>query len=79
MNLQKFAFGDASTHAGEFVFQPDVGGSVSKGWAWPVDQVSKILSLGGDLEYSISDDGVSQISVDSGLGVYNYLLPAQTK
>ena len=75
----KFAFGDASTHAGEFVFQPDVGGSVSKGWAWPVDQVSKILSLGGDLEYSISDDGVSQISVDSGLGVYNYLLPAQTK
>lgn len=75
----KFAFGDASTHAGEFVFQPDVGGSVSKGWAWPVDQVSKILSLGGDLKYNISDDGVSQISVDSGLGVYNYLLPAQTK
>ena len=75
----KFAFGDASTHAGEFVFQPDVAGSVSKGWAWPVDQVSKILSLGGDLKYSISDDGVSQISVDSGLGVYNYLLPAQTK
>ena len=75
----KFAFGDASTHAGEFVFQPDVAGSVSKGWAWPVDQVSKILSLGGDLKYNISDDGVSQISVDSGLGVYNYLLPAQTK
>jgi len=75
----KFAFGDASTHAGEFVFQPDVGGSVSKGWAWPVEQVSKILGLSGDLKYSISDDGVSQISVDSGLGVYNYLLPAQTK
>ena len=78
-NDLKFAFGDASTHAGEFVFQPDVSGSVSKGWAWPVDQVSKILSLGGDIKYSISDDGVSQISVDSGLGVYNYLLPAQTK
>jgi len=78
-NDLKFAFGDASTHAGEFVFQPDVSGGVSKGWAWPVDQVSKILSLGGDIKYSISDDGVSQISVDSGLGVYNYLLPAQTK
>jgi hypothetical protein len=78
-NDLKFAFGDASTHAGEFVFQPDVVGSVSKGWAWPVEQVSKILGLSGDLKYSISDDGVSQISVDSGLGVYNYLLPAQTK
>jgi len=78
-NDLKFAFGDASTHAGEFVFQPDVSGSVSKGWAWPVEQVSKILGLSGDLKYSISDDGVSQISVDSGLGVYNYLLPAQTK
>jgi len=32
-NDLKFAFGDASTHAGEFVFQPDVVGSVSKGWA----------------------------------------------
>ena len=78
-NQLKFSFGDHSTHAGEFVFQPDVGGKVSKGWAWPVEAVSKILSLGGDLRYSISDDGVSQISVDSGLGVYNYLLPAQTK
>ena len=75
----KFAFGDASTHAGNFVFQHDVGGKLSKGWAWPVEQVSKILSLGGDVNYKISDDGVSQISVDSGLGVYNYLLPAQTK
>jgi hypothetical protein len=75
----KFMFGDASTHAGDFVFQHDVGGSISKGWSWPVDQVSKILSLSGDVKYSISDDGVSQISIDSGLGVYNYLLPAQSK
>jgi len=74
-----FAFGDASSHAGEFVFQPDVGGSLSKAWSWPVDSISKILSLSGDISYKISDDGVSQITVDSGLGVYNYLLPAQTK
>ena len=74
-----FSFGDASTHAGEFVFQHDVGGSLSKAWAWPVDQVSKILSLSGDSTYKISDDGVTQITVDSGLAVYDYLLPAQTK
>jgi len=75
----KFMFGDASTHAGDFVFQHDVSGSISKGWAWPVDQVSKILSLSGDVKYSISDDGVSQITIDSGLGSYRYLLPAQSK
>lgn len=75
----KFSFGDASTHAGNFVFQHDVGGKLSKGWAWPVEQVSKILSLGGDLSYKISDEGVSEITVDSGLGVYRYLLPAQSK
>ena len=74
-----FSFGDATSHAGEFVFQPDVGGSLSKAWSWPVDSISKILSLSGDIKYKISDDGVSQITVDSGLGVYNYLLPAQTK
>ena len=74
----KFKFGDASTHAGEFVFQHDVGGSLSKVWSWPIDQVSKILSLSGDTTFKISDDGVTQITVDSGLGVYDYLLPAQT-
>ena len=72
-------FGDASSHAGNFVFQHDVGGKVDRGWAWPVDQVSKILSLGGDIEYKISDDGVTEITVDSGLGSYRYLLPAQSK
>ena len=72
-------FGDASTHAGNFVFQHDVGGKLDRGWAWPVDQVSKILSLGGDIDYKISDDGVTEITVDSGLGSYRYLLPAQSK
>jgi hypothetical protein len=75
----KFSFGDVSTHAGNFIFQHDVGGKLERSWAWPVDQVSKILGLGGDITYKISDDGVTQITVDSGMGVYNYLLPAQTK
>jgi len=73
-----FSFGDATSHAGEFVFQPDVGGSLSKVWSWPVDSISKILSLSGDITYKISDESVSQITVDSGLGIYNYLLPAKT-
>ena len=75
----KFFFGDHSTHAGNFVFQHDVGGAVTRGWAWPVEQVSKILSLGGDTTFKFSDDGVAEIVVDSGLAEYRYLLPAQSK
>ena len=74
-----FAFGDHSTHAGEFVFQHDVGGKLSHAWDWPVEQVSKILSLSGDIVFKFSDDGVSEITVDSGLATYHYLLPAQQK
>lgn len=75
----KFYFGDHSTHAGNFVFQHDVAGEATRGWAWPVEQVSKILSLGGDTTFKISDDGVAEIVVDSGLAEYRYLLPAQSK
>ena len=75
----KFYFGDHSTHAGNFVFQHDVTGAITRGWAWPVEQVSKILSLGGDTTFKFSDDGVAEIVVDSGLAEYRYLLPAQSK
>ena len=47
--------------------------------SWPVEQVSKILSLGGDTTFKFSDDGVAEIVVDSGLTEYRYLLPAQSK
>jgi hypothetical protein len=78
-NDLKFYFGDQSTHAGNFVFQHDVEGDLKRGWAWPVEQVSKILSLAGDTRIKFSDDGVGEITVDSGLAVYRYLLPAQSK
>jgi hypothetical protein len=74
-----FSFGDASTHAGEFVFQHNIEGSLQHTWAWPVAQTQAILSLGGDITMSISDQGAMQITVDSGLATYNYILPAQSK
>ncbi len=74
----KFFFGDASSHAGSFTFAT-TGGSLSKQLHWPVNVVISILSLPGNKEMKISDDGVMQITVDSGLAVYNYQLPAQTK
>jgi hypothetical protein len=75
----KFAFGDHSTHAGEFVFQPGVSGVLKRSWAWPVKQVISILDLVGDKTVKISDDGAAMITVNSGIAEYNYILPAQSK
>ena len=74
-----FSFGDASTHAGEFVFQHNVGGALQHTWSWPVAQVQSILNLDGELTMSISDQGAMKISVDSGMVKYDYILPAQSK
>lgn len=75
----KFFFGDHSTHAGNFVFQAGVTGQLKRQWSWPVSQVMAILALTGDKVMKISDDGAAQITVDSGIAVYNYILPAQSK
>jgi hypothetical protein len=75
----KFAFGDHSTHSGNFVFQPGVTGTLKRSWSWPIKTVISILDLTGDKVMRISDDGAAQITVDSGLAVYNYIIPAQSK
>lgn len=74
-----FSFGDAGSHAGSFVFQHDVEGSLKHTWSWPVAQVQAILNLSGDIEMSISDQGAMKIAVDSGMVKYDYILPAQSK
>jgi len=74
-----FFFGDASTHAGSFVFQHDVGGKLKHTWSWPINQVISILGLDGKTTMRISDQGAMQITVDSGITEYNYILPAQSK
>jgi hypothetical protein len=78
-NELKFQFGDQSTHAGEFVFHSGASVTLKHAWAWPVQQVINILSLSGDKVMRISDDGAMQITVNSGLAVYDYILPAQSK
>ena len=77
-NLVVF-FGDASTHAGSFVFHANVDGKLKQTWSWPVNQVMSILALDGDKTMRIADAGAMQITVDSGLAEYNYILPAQSK
>lgn len=75
----KFSFGDPSTHSGSFVFHAGITGNLKRAWAYPAKQFASILDLTGDKTVRISDDGAAQITVDSGLAVYNYILPAQSK
>lgn len=75
----KFYFGDSSSHAGNFVFMNGISGSVTKSWNWPIGVVKSILGLPGDKLMRFSDEGAAQITVDSGIAVYNYTLPAQQK
>ena len=75
----KFFFGDHSSHAGNFIFADGVTGTIAKVYHWPISAITNILNLSGDKMFRISDEGVSQITVDSGLAVYNYTMPAQQK
>jgi hypothetical protein len=75
----KIYFGDPSTHSGNFVFHPGVSGTLGRAWQWPVKVFLAIMDLPGEKTVRISDQGAAEITVDSGLAVYRYLLPAQSK
>ena len=72
-------FGDPSGHAGDFVFQSDVSGNMNRAWRWPVKVFLSIMDLYGDKTVRFSDAGVAEVIVDSGISVYSYYIPAQTK
>lgn len=76
----KFTFGDVSSHGGEFIFATGVTGNLNKGWTWPVLPVLSILKAAdvNNTTMSLSNEGALQITLDSGLAVYKYIIPAQT-
>jgi hypothetical protein len=75
----KFIFGDASTHGGEFVFASGVAGKLDRGWTWPVQSILSILKIAdvNNTKMSLSNEGAIQITLDSGLATYKYIIPAQ--
>ncbi len=75
----KFIFGDASTHGGEFIFAQNVAGKLDRGWTWPVSSVLSILKLSdvNNTTMSLSNEGAIQITLESGLATYKYIIPAQ--
>jgi hypothetical protein len=75
----KINFGDPSTHSGNFVFQSGITGKLTQPWKWPVKVFTAIMDLPGDKTIRIADQGAVEITVDSGIATYKYLLPAQSK
>lgn len=65
---------------GKRTFANNVNGEITEGYAWPLNQVLAILKLGmsGACVMQISKKGALLISVDSGMGKYDYILPALT-
>ena len=75
----KVYFGDASTHSGNFVFNTPVTGTLAGTHKWPVKEFLSIMDLVGDKTVKISEQGATEITVDSGIAIYVYLLPANKK
>ena len=76
-----FYFGDpdAATHKGTMVFEKGVTGTLKDRIYWPIAQVIQILKLsdGEDCTLSISDVGALQITIESELAEYRYILPGK--
>jgi len=75
----KFTFGDNTTHGGEFVFSSEITGKLRQSCAWPVAPVLSLLKLANSnkTSMSFSNKGVMQITLDSGIAVYRYIIPAK--
>ena len=69
------------SYTGKRTFAKNVNGEINQGFAWPLSQVLAILKLGmsGTCVMQIAASrGALQISVDSGIAKYDYILPAQS-
>jgi hypothetical protein len=77
----KFTFGDAASQTGgEFVFATGITGKLTKAWSWPVGSVLAILKIAdvNNTMMSFSNEGALQITLDSGIANYKYIIPALT-
>ena len=69
-----------NSHRGHLVFADNVQGELSSTFHWPIVQVMAIFKLAstGNCKISIADIGALQITIDSGIGTYSYILPAKS-
>jgi len=69
-------FGDQITHSGSFMFHQNVSGKLKNNISIPITEFLSVLNLVGDKTIKIIDVGAVQVTVDSGLAVYNYTFPS---
>lgn len=74
-----FHIGDGGSDRTKVLIAEGITGELTHEFKWPLDIVLKILRLGdnSNIVFSISNRGLLQIKVLSGLGEYTYLLPAK--
>ncbi len=77
-----FVFGSdvGGSHFGKMTFAAGVTGTVKEGYAWPIDKFLSIMKLGMTGECTVRFSQVAcMITIDSGVGEYNYILPGHTR
>jgi hypothetical protein len=77
-----FTFGsdNGGSHFGQMTFASGVTGTIKDGYAWPIDKFLSVLKLGMSGECTVKFCQVAcMITINSGIGVYNYILPGHTR
>lgn len=81
-NCLIFVFGSdlGGSHFGQMIFANNVSGNITEGYAWPIDKFLSILKLGMSAECRVHFNRVAcMITIDSGISVYNYILPGHRR
>lgn len=73
-------FGDSS-QMGEIEFANNVDGELTRPWVWDIAKVLTILKFAdkADCTMSFLDKGALQITLETGLGIYNFIMPAKAR
>lgn len=79
-NVLYLTFGDTSSQA-IVEFAHDVEGEITRSWIWGVGPVLNILKMSdsADCTMSFLDKGALQITLETGLAKYNYIMPAKAR
>jgi|TARA_B110000977_G_scaffold195857_1_gene275103 hypothetical protein len=75
-----FYIGGQGSDRTKILIDNNVEGEITTEWNWPLDIVLKILRLGNSamVDMSFNNQGLLQITVDSGMSKFTYLLPARS-
>lgn len=75
-----FAIGKGSSDNASVTFATEIDGNLTRVWSYPIQQVSSVLKLsenGNTCCMSFSSSGALKITLNSGVGEYDYIFPAR--